>query len=58
MWNPPQSYYDPPEPPDPCCSEYEDDPDHDFEACMADQAEDAAERRAERQRELEQEGWL
>jgi len=47
----PDSYYDPPEPPDPCCSEYEDDPDHDWEDCMATQAEDAAEAKAERIRE-------
>jgi hypothetical protein len=38
----PDSYYDPPEPPD---------PEHDVQACMDAQAEDAAEARAERQRE-------
>ncbi len=41
--DPPQSYYDPPEPPEPCCALAEDDPEHDTVACMADQAEVAAE---------------
>lgn len=41
------------QPPDPviCCSECEDDPDHDVEACLADQAEAAAEARADRERD-------
>lgn len=37
---PSDSWYDPPEPPLPCCAEAEDgDPDHDSEACLAEQAE-------------------
>ena len=54
MFGPPDSWYEPPEPVI-CCSECEDDPDHDVEACLADQAEEAAERRAEAQREREME---
>ena len=50
-FGPSDRWYDPPEPPEPCCAEYEDDPDHDWRACMDDQAEAAAEARAERQRE-------
>ncbi len=55
-FGPSDSYYDPPEPPLPCCELGDDDPDHDQQACMADQAEDAAETRADRQRE-ERDGW-
>jgi hypothetical protein len=47
----PDSYWDPPEPPEPCCAAGEDDEDHDVEQCLADQAEAAAEAKAERQRE-------
>jgi hypothetical protein len=52
----PDSYYDPPESPDPCCHEGDPEdrdynPEHDVQACMDAQAEDAAEARAERQRE-------
>jgi hypothetical protein len=49
---PPQSWYDPPEPVI-CCNDCEDDPAHDRETCLADQAEAAAEARAERTREDE-----
>lgn len=48
---PSDRYYDPPEPPLPCCSLAEDDEEHDAEACLAEQAEAAAEAKAERQRE-------
>lgn len=51
---PPASWYDPPEPPLPCCRAYEDGDagdDHDPEACIAEQAEAAAEARAERMRD-------
>jgi uncharacterized protein HemX len=44
-------YYDPPDPPDPCCAEGEDDESHDVQACLDDQAEAAAEAKAERMRE-------
>lgn len=54
MMFPPSWYHGPPDPVI-CCSECEDDPDHDVEACLADQAEAAAEARAERQREDEME---
>jgi hypothetical protein len=63
-FGPSDRYYDPPDPPEPCCREGEDDPDHDQEACLADQAEAAAEAKAERQREDMMEdardptGWL
>ena len=53
MFGPSDSYYDPPEPPQPCCTLGEDDPEHDVAQCFADQAEAAAEDRAERQREEE-----
>lgn len=43
----PDSWYDPPEPRI-CCEKWEDDEDHDNEACWAEQAEAAAEARAER----------
>ncbi len=49
-FGPSDRYYEPPEPKI-CCSECEDDPDHDVEQCLADSAEAAAEARAERQRE-------
>ncbi len=52
MWNPPATWYDPPEPTI-CCYLAEDEEDHDVQACMDVQAEDAAEARAERQREEE-----
>ncbi len=45
-FDPPQSWYEPPEPPEPCCAEGEDDHEHDSVACMAEQAEAAAEARA------------
>ncbi len=45
-FDPPQSWYEPPEPPEPCCAEGEDEPEHDTVACMAEQAEAAAEARA------------
>ena len=55
----PDSWYDPPEPPGPCCSEGEDDDDHDVEACLSDQAEAAAEAKAERRREdMMDERWF
>ncbi len=38
-WNPPDSYYDPPEPRE-CCAEADNDPDHDREACWQEQAEE------------------
>ncbi len=47
---PPNSWYEPPEPVI-CCELAEDDPEHDSEQCMSDQAEDAAEAKAERMRE-------
>lgn len=47
---PPASWYDPPEPRI-CCALAEDDPDHDREACWEEQAEAAAEAKAERMRE-------
>jgi hypothetical protein len=59
--NPPASWYQPPEPPGPCCREGEDEPDHDVQACLDGQAEDAAEARAEREREdrmLEDGRWM
>ena len=45
-------------PPEPrkCCELFE-EPDHDNEACWADQAEAAAEAKAERMREDERLGW-
>ena len=49
-FGPSDRYYDPPDPPEPCCSLAEDE-DHDVQACRADQAEAAAEAKAERQRE-------
>lgn len=49
-FGPSDRWYEPPEPII-CCREGEDDPDHDPEACLADQAEAAAEERAERARE-------
>jgi hypothetical protein len=50
-FGPSDRWYEPPEPPEPCCALAEDDPDHDVEQCLADGAEAAAEARAERQRE-------
>jgi hypothetical protein len=50
-FGPSDRWYDPPEPPGPCCALGEDDPDHDVQQCLDDQAEDAAEAKAERQRE-------
>lgn len=58
MFGPSDRWYEPPEPPLPCCREGEDDPGHDAEACRADQAEAAAEVRAERQREVERDFWF
>lgn len=51
-------WYEPPEPVI-CCALAEDEEGHDSEACLADQAEAAAEARAERQREdaLEDSFW-
>jgi hypothetical protein len=49
-WNPPASWYEPPEPVI-CCALAEDEEGHDSEACMAESAEAAAEAKAERQRE-------
>lgn len=63
-FGPSDRYYDPPDPPEPCCNLYEDDPNHDYQACMDEQAEAAAEAKAERMREdrMEDErdptGWL
>ncbi len=51
---PPDSYYDPPEPRE-CCALAEDDPDHDREACWQEQAEAAAEAKADRIRD--ERGW-
>lgn len=50
-WNPPASGYQPPDPPEDCCHLYEEDENHDVQACLDAQAEDAAEARAERDRE-------
>lgn len=49
-FGPSDRYYDPPDPPEPCCALGEDDPDHDSQACMAEQAEAAAEAKAEARR--------
>lgn len=60
MFGPSDRYYDAPEPPLPCCTEGEDNPDHDVWACLAEQAEDAAEAKAERVREdrmFDRDGW-
>lgn len=51
-FGPSDRYYDPPETL-PCCREGEDDPDHDVQTCLDEQAEAAAEAKAERQREDE-----
>lgn len=48
----PDSYYDPPEP-QLCCEKAEDEEDHDWQGCLADQANDAAEDKAEQQREAQ-----
>lgn len=48
-FGPSDRYYDPPDPPEPCCTLAEDDPDHDVQACMADQA--AAEAKADTRRD-------
>lgn len=50
-FGPSDRYYDPPDPPGPCCREGEDDPDHDAQACLDEQAEAAAEDRADRMRD-------
>jgi hypothetical protein len=50
-FGPSDRYYDPPDPPPPCCAAGEDDENHDVQACMDEQAEDAAEAKAERLRE-------
>lgn len=50
MTSPSAAWYEPPEPVI-CCAVAEDDPEHDREACLADQAESAAEARAERLRD-------
>ncbi len=52
-FDPPQSYYDPPSEPEPCCLLAEDDPDHDTQACLAASWEAAAEARADAQRDRE-----
>lgn len=49
-FGPPDHWYDQPEP-QICCSLAEDNPDHDVQACLAEQAENEAERRAEIERE-------
>lgn len=54
MLFPPSWHHGPPDPPEPCCALAEDDPDHDSVECLADQAEEAAERKAEWLRELEE----
>jgi len=53
----PDSWYNPPEPAE-CCPDWgshewlrEDDPNHDSDACIAEQAEADAERRADEDRE-------
>lgn len=51
MIGPSASWYEPPEPRI-CCDQYE-EPDHDNDQCWADQAEAAAERRAEELRDRE-----
>ena len=53
-FNPPASWYEPPEPVI-CCSLAEDDPDHDVQACMDEQAESAAEAKADRIRDDDRE---
>lgn len=53
-FGPSDRWYEPPEPVI-CCALAEDEDGHDPEACMADQAEAAAEARAERAREDQ---WL
>jgi hypothetical protein len=53
-FGPSDSWYQPPEPII-CCHLAEDDPEHDSEACMAEQAEYAAEVRADRERDRERE---
>jgi hypothetical protein len=50
-FGPSDRYYDPPDPPEPCCADGEDDESHDWQACMDEQAEAAAEAQAERLRE-------
>ncbi len=45
------SWYQPPEPPGPCCALAEDDENHDVQSCLDGQAEAAAEDKAERQRD-------
>jgi hypothetical protein len=52
MTSPPPNWYEPPEPVI-CCHLAEDDPDHDTQACLDEQAEADAERRAEAQRDRE-----
>lgn len=49
-FGPSSHYYEPPEP-RVCCPLYFDDEEHDVVACFAEQAEEAAERRAEWLRE-------
>lgn len=51
-FGPSDRWYEPPDVDDePCCAEGEDDETHDRQACLDRQAEDAAEARAERDRE-------
>ena len=50
-FGPSDKYFDPPDPPDPCCEMADGDDWHDSAACLAAQAEDAAEVRADRERE-------
>lgn len=58
IFGPSDRYYDPPDPPGPCCAAGEDDEDHDVQACLADQTEAAAEDRADRLRdERREEDW-
>lgn len=48
MSGPSDSWYQPKDPVE-CCAEWEDDPGHDSEECLAEQAEAAAEARADRE---------
>ncbi len=56
-FGPSDRWYDPPEP-RLCCALAEDEPSHDTEACLAEQAEAAAERAADRAYdEMQWRGW-
>ena len=51
-FGPSDRWYEPPDVDDrPCCAAGEDDPNYDRQQCLDDQAEDAAEAKAERDRE-------